>query len=80
MRRSEQPQLTINKFKPLLEFDEVPIGQKVFRKNDQKRVHWEYTVFTIKGVIEDKLHLTDTNGKPVIMTGFELTYLYIMIQ
>lgn len=67
-KKREEPQLTVNKFRPLLELDEIDRGTKIFRKNDQKEVHWEYTSFTIIGVSEDALLCRDSNGRKIAFT------------
>lgn len=78
-KRRTEPQLTVNGFKPLSDYDEVPIGTKLFRENDQEEVHWEYTTFILKGIINNRLIATDTNGKVVDIT--ESFYsLYVMYK
>ncbi len=63
MQKKEQPQLTVQKFKPLLELDEVEKGTTIFRPNDQKKVHWEYTSYIITGTSETHLLCKDADGK-----------------
>lgn len=63
MPKREEPQLTVQKFKPLLDFDEITKGTKIFKKNDQKKVHWEYTSYIITGVSDTHLLCKDAEGK-----------------
>lgn len=72
MKKREQPQLTVNRFKPLLDLDEVERGLKIFQKNDQKEVHWEYTIYIIAGTSKTHLLCRDTTGKPVAFAWEDL--------
>jgi len=61
--KKEAPQLTVQKMTPLLDFDEVSKGTKIFHQNDQKKVHWEYTSYIITGVSDTHLLCKDAGGK-----------------
>jgi len=78
MRKSFEPQLTKNKFKSLWDYNEVPQGTKLFYKNDQTKVFWEYTVYHLVDVNENGLLVKDTNG--IESTLSASSPLYVMIS
>jgi len=79
MPRREKPQMNRQRFKSLDQLDEIERGTTVYRRNDQTKLHWEMTKFTIKGADSDHLLLIDTDGNGV-KVPFENIDEYVTIK
>lgn len=62
MGRREPKQMNRQRFKSLDELDEIERGTTVYRRNDQTKLHWEMTKYTVKGADSEHLLLIDTDG------------------
>jgi hypothetical protein len=67
MNKTEPPQLTVNRFKPLMEYDQVVKGIKIFKMLDQKKSHWQCQVYILDGICKQGLLVTDTDGKKTLL-------------
>lgn len=78
--RKEEPQIEETKLIPLLELDSIEKGRKIYRKNDQKKFHWQLTRFKIKGIDNDKevLICLDDSGKSCTIPFSELDQYLVM--
>jgi len=63
MARRELPQMNRQRFKSLDQLDEIERGSTVYKRNDQTKLHWEMSKYTVKGADSDHLLLIDTDGK-----------------
>lgn len=77
MKRTTEPQMSPALFRELFELDTVKKGTKIYLANDQKEVHWQHTVFTIKCSCNEGMLCTDANGKLVLVTNEELEKCYV---
>lgn len=82
MRKRTEPQISPGLFKKLLEFDNIDKGTKIYLPLDQKEVHWQHKVFTIKGIDNKKqvLIVTDADKKPNIIPFDELESYWVLIN
>jgi|SRR6478736_665642 len=67
--RREEPQINQNQMIPLLELDNVEKGRRIYKTNDQKKVHWQLNSYKIKGIDNEKevLICEDSDKKPLVI-------------
>ncbi len=78
MGRREGRQMIINRFKSLNEIDEIEKGTTIYQRNDQAKVHWEMTKFTVTGSSDTHLLCKDTEGAFAAFAFDELENLFII--
>lgn len=77
MKKTTEPQISPNRFTPLMELDTIKKGTKLYKVNDQTEVHWQYTVYTLLGDHPDGLICKDADGKTVLIENWELDKCFV---
>lgn len=78
--RSTQPQLSPEKYIPLLELNNIERGTMIHKPNDLSQVHWQFTSFKVVGIDNDRqmLLVRDLNDTPVVIPFSELGEYYVL--
>lgn len=79
MRRTE-PQLSPDKYIPLLELNNIKRGTIIHKPNDLSQVHWQFTSFKVTGIDNDRqvLICRDMDDTPVVLPFNELNEFYVI--
>lgn len=78
--RSTQPQLSPDKYIPLLNLDTIERGLMIHHPNDLTQVHWQFTSYKVTGIDNEKqvLLCLDLDDKPVALPFDELPGYYVI--
>lgn len=79
MNRKEKPQISPDRLKPLLEFDNLDKGIKIHKALDQTTSHWQLRTLILKGIDAKKecLLCETLDGIPEAVPFHELREYYI---
>lgn len=67
-----QPQISPDLFRKLMDYPEIDRGTKVYQMLDQRKSHWQFKCYTIKGVCNKGLICLDDQGKPTLLNPHSL--------
>lgn len=77
MNKTETPQISKALLKPLMELDTIKKGTTIYLVNDQKKVHWQLTAYTIQGTTEKGLIVKDKDNKICLLPNKTLDSIFI---
>jgi len=74
--RPASPQISPERFRPLMTQKTIQRGTKIYKMNDQTLTHWQFDCYWIKGICSKGIMAYDEDKKLHLLTNINNLFIY----